>query len=385
MKVAFIVNTYPPRLGGLEQHLGHLTQGLAELGHEVVVLTISDRPGIRTDGRVEVRTGRSRLPIADVISFPALGSGRSIARYLQRRHVDVVSTHTRFFPMSYVGVQAAHAAGIPVVHTEHGSGFVANPSPLIAVGSRAVDLTMGRHVLHCADRVLAVSEEAARFAGRLGKRPVGLFHNAITPAVHADVVDRPGHLVFVGRIVPGKGWETFLDVVAWLRGLGLDVDGQMLGDGVDIERARQRVVALGLQEAVEVCGRVTPEEVRDSLAGATLVNPTVLSEGFQTTLLEALAERGRVVTYQVPGAELLRGEGFPVVVTEAKTPDALERSLADYLGAPPKLADRSLIDQWTWSARAREYAQILTDVVEGRRRRQTTRAEEDSRQRPPSG
>ncbi len=331
------------------------------------MLTISDRPGTRADGTVEVRTGRSHLPIADVISFPVFGSTRSIARYLRHRHIDVVSTHTRFFPMSYVGVRAAHAAGIPVVHTEHGSGFVASSSPVIAMGSRAVDLTMGRYVLSHADRVLAVSDEAAAFAGRLGRVSAGLFHNAITPAVHEkDAVERPRHLVFVGRLVPGKGWETFLDVISRLRERDLDVDGELLGDGADVEAARSTVEASGLEGVVKVRGRVSPGEVRDSLAGSTLVNPTLLSEGFQTTLLETLAERGRVVTYRVPGAELLRAEGFPVVVTSDKTVDALTQSLVDYLADPPGLARPAAIVPWTWPNRAQEYSRILSEVLASR-------------------
>jgi len=44
MRIAFIVNSYPPRLGGLESHIYHLSVSLAQLGHEVYVLTISDVP-----------------------------------------------------------------------------------------------------------------------------------------------------------------------------------------------------------------------------------------------------------------------------------------------------------------------------------------------------
>ena len=174
MRIAFIVNSYPPRLGGLESHIYHLSVSLAQLGHEVFVLTISDKPGHRQEEGVDIRTDRRHFPIADIISFPALGATRAIARFLREHRIDVVSVHTRFFPMSFVGVRAAHQAGIPVIHTEHGSGFVASSSPIIAPASRAVDVTMGRYVLRHADRVLGVSEQAAAFASRLG-------------GVHADV------------------------------------------------------------------------------------------------------------------------------------------------------------------------------------------------------
>jgi len=153
MRIAFIVNSYPPRLGGLESHIYHLSVSLAQLGHEVFVLTISDKPGHRQEEGVDIRTDRRHFPVADIISFPALGATRAIAHFLREHHIDVVSVHTRFFPMSFVGVRSAHKAGIPAIHTEHGSGFVASSSPIIAPASRAVDVTMGRYVLRHEARV----------------------------------------------------------------------------------------------------------------------------------------------------------------------------------------------------------------------------------------
>lgn len=366
MRIAFVVNSYPPRLGGLESHIYHLSVSLAQLGHEVYVLTISDEPGQRTEEHVDIRTKKRYLPVADIISFPAVGATRSIARFLRAKHIDVVSVHTRFFPMSFVGVRAARKAGIPVIHTEHGSGFVASSSPIIAPASRMVDVTMGRYVLRHADRVLGVSEQAAAFASRLGGVDAGVFYNAITPPTPHDepIEDRPHHLVFVGRMVPGKGWDTFIEAVAQLRSAGLEVTGELLGAGADLDAARELIAARGLTDAVSAPGRVSADEVRSRLAGATLVNPTVLSEGFQTTLLETLAERGRVVTFTVPGAQVLADQGLPVVITPERTVDSLVASLRTFLENPPALGDPSLIDAWTWPVRAREYASIAQSLIE---------------------
>ena len=252
MRIAFIVNSYPPRLGGLESHIYHLSVSLAQLVHEVFVLTISDKPGHRQEEGVDIRTDRRHFPVADIISFPALGATRAIAHFLREHHIDVVSVHTRFFPMSFVGVRSAHKAGIPVIHTEHGSGFVASSSPIIAPASRAVDVTMGRYVLRHADRVLGVSEQAAAFASRLGGVHADVFYNAITPPQpHAEPIeDRHRHLVFVGRMVPGKGWDTFIEAVAQLRAQGQEVTGELLGAGADLDAAREMITAKGLDGVV---------------------------------------------------------------------------------------------------------------------------------------
>ena len=147
----------------------------------------------------------------------------------------------------------------------------------------------------------------------------------------------------MGQVVAGKGWSIFLNAVVALRSRGMDVDGELLGDGAELDEARRRAGELGLDGVVAVRGRVSPDEVRRALRGATLVNPTTLSEGFQTTLLEAIAESGRVVTFEVPGARLLHDSGAPVRICPDRTAESLIGTLADALAAPDPPAPPELI------------------------------------------
>lgn len=364
MKLALVVGSYPPRVGGLEQHLGNLAQGLSDLGVEVTVFTIGDEPSMRRDGQVKVLTDKRYFPVADIISFPPLGATKRLTKALKKGGFDAVSTHTRFFPMSFIGSRAAKKAGIPVVHTEHGSGFVVSKSLLIHCASRLVDQTMGRRVLATADQVLGVSDEASQFATQLGAENTRVFFNAI-PATDPPtcIIDRPNHLVFVGRVVYGKGWDTFLKVISALRTEGYDVDGELLGDGEDLEDAKKLAEELGLDQVVRIPGRVTSDEVRRSLCGATLVNPTILSEGFGVAILEALAEQGRVVTYSAPGARVLQDQGAPVLVVEDKTSESLVSSLRELLSDAPPIAPPEFISEWTWPRRSKEYLEILEEVL----------------------
>lgn len=81
---------------------------------------------------------------------------------------------------------------------------------------------------------------------------------------------------------------------------------------------------------------------------------------------EAIAEAGRVVTYEVPGARLLHDSGAPVRICPHRTLDSLIATLADALIAPDPLASSELVTQWTWPVRAREYSRIVQDVVRSR-------------------
>lgn len=365
MRIAFIVNNYPPNIGGLELHVQALASTLREQGHEPLVVALGDTPETRNDDGVEVLVLPQRFKVGGLLGFPHFGTKRRLKRLLKARQIEVVSVHTRFFPMSYLGWRAARSLHIPVVHTEHGSDHVASDSPVIWLGSRMVDFTLGRTVLRGADRVLGVSEEVTSFVYRLARVRAEVFYNAILPVPRSSepLADRPGRFVFVGRLVPGKGWDTFLDAMAQLRAEGLDVTGEVLGTGPDEDQARQMVRDLHLENAVAVRGRVSQPEVRAALRGATLVNPTILSEGFQTTLLEAIAERGRVITYPIAGAETLRAQGEPVSITERRDVDSLCDAARAFLAAPPELARPELIDEWTWPVRAKQFIRVCTSLT----------------------
>lgn len=366
LHIAFVVNNYPPRTGGLEKHVSSLARALVERGVRVTVVCLGVTPGWREDDGVRVLTLPEHVRIADVLGFPGFGTRRKLTKLLQDIGANVVSVHTRFFSMTWVGGRAAKRAGLPLVHTEHGSGFVAGGSLLIRVASRVVDLTLGRGALRRADQVLGVSQEVVDFVEKLAGVRAHVFHNAIdaVPRPLPAHDDRPEHLVFVGRMVSGKGWDVVLDVVAGLRASkhAPRVQATLLGDGPEFAAMRAQIASRGLESVVHAPGRVSADVVRDTLRGSTLVNPTVLSEGFQTTLLEAIAEEGRVVTYPVAGAHDLRAQGAPVVVTEARDPEELQNAVADVIANPPPLAAPGLIDQWTWTSRVEQFIEVCADM-----------------------
>lgn len=368
MKIAFIVNNYPPRVGGVELHVQAIATELARIGHRPYILTLESHPGTRSENGVEILSFREHMRVADILGFPAPGTRKALSRFLRDKGIDVVSVHTRFFPMSYLGVRAALRAGVPVIHTEHGSDHVVSDSPFIGFASRLVDLTLGRWVLRNATKVLGVSESAVSFVKRLSGVDASVFYNAIeAPNVEpAHWPNQTEKLVFVGRLVPGKGWETYLECVANLHCQQFAVHGDMIGDGPDRDKVRDRVQELGLEGIVTIHGRIAQAEVRRALRGATLLNSTVLAEGFQTTLLEAIAEGGRVITYPVPGARLLQQQGAPVIVANAKSSEALDRELATNFAHGWRQADAALIEGWTWPVRARTYEEMCNELFPSR-------------------
>jgi glycosyltransferase involved in cell wall biosynthesis len=370
--IAFVVTNYPPRVGGVEKHVGALASRLVALGHRVTVFTLSDEPGVSVEDGIRVHRLPRRFPVAEVIAFPPLGTSRRLRRALRESGATVVSTHTRFFPMTWIGTRTARRVGIPSIHTEHGSDHVRAASPLVESASRAVDRTLGRRALRRATQVLAVSKDAAAFVRRLSGVESRLFYNAIDLDEWSvangdlpDVATTPARVVFVGRLVPGKGWDTFLAACAEIQDTmrARGVEAYVLGGGPDLEQCRQRVADLGIGDLTHVEGAVDSARVKEMLTGAVLVNASVLAEGFGITLLEAMAVGAQIVSYPIPAAPALLEAGAPVRIVDPPSVDELARQVADALDHPQPRVSDDVLSAWSWETRAREYAAEMDDVV----------------------
>jgi glycosyltransferase involved in cell wall biosynthesis len=361
--IAFLVNNYLPKVGGVERHVGALAAELVHHGHRVTVVALDDEAGDVTENGVRVIRLRRWLRVGDVFSLPVPGATRRISSLLAAEGITVVSTHTRFFPMSFVGIRVARRVAAPVVHTEHGSGFVQGVSALVGAASRLVDRTMGRWVLRRATIVLGVSEGVVAFVERLAKVRAQVFYNAIDLAPwRAAARHRPDRFVFIGRLVEGKGWEVLLEAVRLLRAEGgaPECSVELFGDGPQRDRLEAAIAADPvLARSVHARGHAQPPVLAESLARGILVNPTTLSEGFQTSLIEALAAGSQIVSYDVPGVRMLLDDGAPIRIIDDRTPAGLALAMRRAFEDPltPYRADR--LERWGWPRRAEEYLEII--------------------------
>lgn len=362
--VAFVVNNYPPHVGGVERHVQSLARGLLSAGVRVTVVALAGKENCEADeAGVHVLRRRQWLAVAGVLAFPKPGETRRLAAILADAGATVVSTHTRYFPMSFIGARLGVRLKVPVLHTEHGSGFVRGVSPPIALASRIVDLTLGRYVLRSARRVLAVSEQVRSFVRKLAHREASLFFNAVDIEAWRSPATTPRRFVFVGRIVEGKGWDVVLDGFAALRSAGRIPAAfrcEFYGDGPQLQRLRDSANSLGLSGTVTIAGSVSQEQLAEALRGSILVNPTTLAEGFQTSLLEVVASGSQVVTYDVPGARYLADDGAPVLIVEREDSKALIDAMARAANDPAPAYSSTSLAKWDWRLRAQEYLDHLS-------------------------
>src|SRR5512143_3698096 len=98
MKIALLAQSYPPMVSGAAIFVQTLAEGMARRGHQVLVLTASDRPSgySESKGNLTIRRVRSlRNPFRVGQRF-ALWPFREIAAALEAFQPDVIHLHDPF-------------------------------------------------------------------------------------------------------------------------------------------------------------------------------------------------------------------------------------------------------------------------------------------------
>lgn len=358
--ILFAVNNYPPHSGGVEQHVFQLATHLVQLGHQCTVVTLADAASDTVEHGARVIREPSWGNIGSVLSFPRFGAKRRLKKLIAATGVTAVSVHTRFFPLTWVGVAAARSSGLPSILTEHGSAHVRGVSRAVGWASWWVDVTLGRRVLRNTTVRLAVSAESAAFVRKLSGKTAEVFANATDVEFWSDAAPQPAsRYVFVGRLVPGKGWRE--SIQAFERAHSSPdaalYELHLVGDGPELETAIPQAAASPASAHIKVHGRQTHDQLRSLLSGQWLLNPTTLAEGFQTTLLEAAAAKAGIISYPTPGLGELEASGATVL--RANSIEQLAEQMRVARTLTPAELHRDSLEQWGWPVRAQQYADIV--------------------------
>jgi glycosyltransferase involved in cell wall biosynthesis len=216
-------------------------------------------------------------------------------------------------------------------------------------------------------RYVAVSEATRRELVGLGVPPgaVTVVHNGMTsPGPISAVARTPFPSVCVlGRLVPHKRVELALEAAARIR---LHLPGLrvlVVGQGYWEPRLRETVARLGLQDAVELLGRVDEETKQRVLASSWALAMPSVKEGWGLAVLEAAANGTPTVAFRGAGG---LGESVLHGTTGLLADDLdeftrhlawvlLNRHLRERLGG----AARAHAARFTWPQAVAAFARVL--------------------------
>ena len=372
VRVLGLQNQYPPHhLGGYELLCRDVMEHMAQDGHEVAVLTTTDRrPGV-TDPPGE-REGATASGVGvwrdlpwwwddHVLTNPPavarlrqeVAAQRTMARALRDLRPDVVSVWN-MGAMSLGLLETIRRHGVPMVFVLCDDWMAYGPN--LDAWGRALRRTPVRRL---AGRALAraglpsavpdepwpgaylfMSERTRRAAveARDWKLPAsaiiggGIDHRDF-PVATEPVSERPwrGRLLFVGRVEHRKGVATAIRALAHLPGATLDLLGPPSPlDRPDLEAL---IAALGLEARVTFA-TVPRAELRERYRGAdAFLFPSEWEEPFGLVPLEAMACDTPVVATGVGGSADFLDDGVNCLLfppgDEVALASALARLAAD--------------------------------------------------------
>jgi glycosyltransferase involved in cell wall biosynthesis len=176
----------------------------------------------------------------------------------------------------------------------------------------------------------------------------------------------------VGRLVPKKGFDTFVEACAHLRELGVPFEAFIAGEPGDHEPVvRALVAAHRLERHVTLLGPLTPRQLYDEYRRATVFSLACRvvddgdRDGIPNVLVEAMACATPVVTTDISGIPELVHDGTNGMLVPPDDPLALAKVWA-HLGEDEALATRlgeagrsTVLEQFDGDRLARDLVRVL--------------------------
>lgn len=302
MKVALVIDTWFPFIGGGQINTYQISRRLAKTGVEIDIITRDcGQYFLKLPKNLRVfKLGPKSQPgnLISIIAFLV----RSFF-FILRRDYDLVHAHA-FLP----GITAkllAHIKGIPSIFTVHGTSLGTKlNNPL----KRFIERFILTSIAYNAQ--ITVSQDFLKINN------VNRNINYIPNGVDIDDFDKVTvakqtwpTLIFVGRLHKQKNLVNLLKATSAVSQDLPDVRLQIVGDGPEKTRLVRIVTQLKLERSVKFLGEVTGRDLIKLYKSSQLFILPSIYEGQPLTLLEAWAAKLPVATTKTGDCQYLVKDG----------------------------------------------------------------------------
>ena len=369
MRVLHLAWEYPPLIyGGIAPHVAHLAAAQVALGHDVTVVTQA-HPDVQQeyveDGVRVVRVPHDP-PSLDFAEENLLAWVLSLNTALAGAAVAVGATsviHAHDWVTAHAAGVVRTGLGTPLVATLHSTeagrhqGWLPTPLAHRVHQIEAWLVAQSSRVITCSTAMAA--ETLAQFdaAGRIDVIANGV--DADRWRVPREPADPP-LLVFAGRLEWEKGVFDLLDALPTLRRRVPGLRLVMAGEGGQRAELEKKLRAKRLGRAVELVGRVPPDELRKLFGRAAAVVVPSRYEPFGIVALEAAAAGAPLVLADTGGLAEIADAGTAAALFEPGDVPGLTAAVVDTLSAPAatdqrrRRADHLLGERFAWPTIAAE-------------------------------
>lgn len=322
-----------------------VSQGLAQLGHEVHVITAHYQglprqevlEGVQVLRIPAGRRSLHRASLVDMFFFVISGIWFALG-HLRRWRPDVIHVHFAV-PSGPVAWAVSRFTGIPYVLTAH-LGDVPGGVPDKTANWFRWIYPFTPAIWRNATRVVAVSNHTRQLA--LEHYPVdiqvipnGVDRERLNPGELC--VNRPPRILFAGRFVSQKNPLQIIETLKALQ--DLEWDCVLAGDGPLREKMTHQIRSFGLEDRIRLTGWVAPEEVIQWMRSSDILFMPSHSEGLPVVGVQSLAMGLAIVASPSGGFIDLVDHGTNGYLIDVTRPEGYETALRELLSDPERLLE----------------------------------------------
>ncbi|HEX55103.1 MAG: hypothetical protein DRO90_00815 [Candidatus Altiarchaeales archaeon] len=328
MRIALCSDYFYPKIGGITTHIEGLTRALEKRGHEVVIITKKAKFDDRQHGLNVIRVN-SIFKTSRVLDIPQTSE---LEKKIREFKPDVIHGHHAFSPISLLSIFTGKKLGIKTILTNHSIQFLYDFDYLWKPSSYV--LFPYREYINSADRIIAVSNAAAKFISHFTSKKIEIIGNAINvDEFSPEVKTFDGKSVlFVGRFTYRKGIHILLEAFQKVKQEVEDAHLTLVGSGYFSSVVDLLIRALNLSKDVSIVeGRKKEKLVEIYQNSHVFVLPSIYGESFGIVLLEAMASKTPVIASDDGGIkELIKNEKTGFIVKKDDV-EGLSEKIAELL------------------------------------------------------
>ena len=323
MKLCLITSEFPPVIGGIASHVFELARALSAKGATVTVVH-PVAPGTIQSGPDSYNFNVLRPEIIRLKPFYDFALHRYLRTLQSEHHFDLIHVH---------GVRplaATKSLGLPVVFTNHSSGFLARHHAGIIRKWRTHRLLAHVHALIGPSDELV---ESAQFFGYRG--PANMIANGVdaerfTPGEGTkrkawNISENDTVILLARRLVFKNGVIGFSEAVAQMTAANFRI--VIAGDGPDRAKMTEIFDKARRLERCLFLGRISNTDMPDIFRSADVSVLPSLAEATSIAGLEAMASGLPLVGTNVGGIPTIIADGVTGLIVPPRDPIALAQAL----------------------------------------------------------
>ncbi|MFD0827547.1 glycosyltransferase family 4 protein [Neobacillus sp. M.A.Huq-85] len=374
---------YPPHVvGGLSRHVYGLSVHLAELGHEVHVVSLlrNDLPSYEKINGVHVhRVKPLNEQDEDFLSW--IGGLNLAMAYKVEKLADEYSfsiIHAHDWLVGTAAIALKDSLSIPLLATIHATEYGRNNGIYTEmqkfIHSKEQQLvTEADQVIVCSDYM--VEEVTSIFDAASEKlaiipNGVDLLNNREEESVELSPNLQDKKYIFsMGRIVKEKGFETIIEAAAIAKELKLEYSFVIAGKGPMLDTYRRLIQEKHLEDKITFIGFVSEQQRNTFIQNCEMVVVPSLYEPFGIVALESMALGKPTIVSKTGGLKgIVKHLQTGMVMTPGDAKSLLEQILFIYKN-PEKAAEMAKEGQlvmkslYSWKRVALETSRIIEDTL----------------------